>query len=236
MSQAEPGFDDFSERYNELLRDPVREVFSGGTSEFFHLRKRDLICDYFRRHGQDTRTLTHLDLGCGRGELLRLLRKEFARVCGCDPSGGMLGNGGLAGAEIEVRRQDVNVRIPFESTQFDCVTAVCVYHHVPPSDRGDLMGEVVRVLKPGGVLALIEHNPYNPLTRLIVSRTPVDADAVLLRSAEARALVRSQGLTVDDQQYFLYLPDRVYGKLKRLEPWLRSLPLGGQYAVFAKKR
>jgi hypothetical protein len=86
-------------------------------------------------------------------------------------------------------------------------------------------------------LAIIERNPYNPLTRLIVSRTPVDADAKLLRPIETRGLLRQQGLEIDKVQYFLYLPEGAYQRLSFLEKTLCSrIPLGGQYAVFGRSK
>ena len=232
MKNSSPKFDQFSEAYEQLLNDPIRDRFSPGGTEFFHLRKRDLIRQYFRRRRMETRNLAYLDLGCGKGELASLLRNDFARVAGCDPSAGMLSAGELASKGIETRVQDDPGRIPFEGGEFDFVTAVCVLHHVPPPARAALIQEARRVLKRGGTLAIIEHNPYNPITRLIVSRAPVDADAILLRPAETRGLFREAGLNIDDQRYFLYLPAFLYGRLSRLESALAKVPFGGQYAVF----
>ena len=48
MSKSEPEFDQFSESYPQLLRDPIRDRFAPGGTEFFHLRKRDVIGNYFR--------------------------------------------------------------------------------------------------------------------------------------------------------------------------------------------
>ena len=136
---------------------------------------------------------------------------------------------------FETREQRVPNLIPFDDREFDLVTAVCVYHHVPPDTRGSLTTEVARVLKPGGVFCIIEHNPYNPLTRLIVGRTPVDADAILLRPAETRALQQGAGLAVQEQDYFLYLPEPLYKHLSFVETLFAKLPLGGQYAVFGQR-
>jgi SAM-dependent methyltransferase len=230
-----PEFDSFSDSYDELLKDPIRDRFTRGTSAFFHLRKRDLIREYFLRRAIDTRKLSYLDIGCGKGELLTLLHNDFAQVCGCDPSDRMIATGELKARGIEVRVQHDNGRIPFEDRQFDFVTAVCVYHHVPPASRQVLTAEACRVLKPNGVFAIVEHNPYNPITRLIVNRTPVDADAILLRPAETRLLFQHQGLAIDNQRYFLYLPEHAYRRLGFIENGLGSwLPLGGQYIVFGR--
>jgi SAM-dependent methyltransferase len=231
----EPEFDRFSHSYEDLLKDPIRDRFSGGTSEFFHRRKRDLIVEYFHCRGINTRELSYLDLGCGKGELLTLLHDDFAYACGCDPSHQMITTGQLKAHGIDARVQHEIGRIPFEDGQFDLVSAVCVYHHLPPDHRRGLTAEARRVLRPNGTFVIIEHNPYNPLTRLIVSRTPVDADAILLRPSETRHLFEHQGLVIEDQRYFLYLPERAYRRLGFLEaalgPWM---PLGGQYAVFAR--
>lgn len=227
-----PEFDRYSGSYEELLKDPIRDRFMGSGPQFFHLRKRDLIRQYFSPRGIDTRRLSYLDIGCGKGELLSLLRDDFHQVAGCDPSPAMLSS--IQG--METRVQDDSGKLPFADATFDFVTAVCVYHHVPPASRLALTREAYRVLRPQGVFAILEHNPYNPVTRLIVSRTPVDADAVLLRPSEARAAMRLAGFTCHPPTYFLYFPEPLYRRAgHRLEHLLRSVPLGGQYAIFAAK-
>jgi SAM-dependent methyltransferase len=229
---SRPEFDRYSATYDELLHDPLRERFSGGGSEFFHLRKRDLIRDYFRSRRLDSQQLRNLDVGCGKGELLSLLRDDFAYVAGCDPSAEMLSC--VAAADTKVQTDPAV--IPFGDAAFDMVTAVCVYHHVPPNARLSLTREVRRVLRPGGTLVIIEHNPVNPVTRLIVSRTPVDADAILLSSSEAQTCVKDAGFNIDCSRYFLFLPEFLYKRgLGGIEHLLRKVPLGGQYAVFANR-
>lgn len=225
-------FDEYSSEYEKLLRDPIRDRFASGTgSQFFHTRKRDLILDFWQTQGVDTRGLSYLDLGCGKGELLGLLKPSFGRVAGCDPSIGMMRS--LEG--VDARVQSDPCAIPFDSGQFDFVTAVCVYHHVPLSDRARLTAEAKRVLKPGGIFCIVEHNPYNPATRIIVSRTPVDANAILLRSSETRSLLTRTGLSIAGQKFFLYFPESLYGGVGRIvEKGLAHVPLGGQYAVFGR--
>jgi SAM-dependent methyltransferase len=229
---SQPEFDRFSGSYEELLKDPIRDRFTRSGQQFFHVRKRDLIRQHFSSLGVDTRALRYLDVGCGKGELLSLLREDFHEVAGCDPSPGMLSSS----EGVETRVQENPGKIPFDDAAFDFVTSVCVYHHVPPSSRLALTREAYRVLKPGGIFAIIEHNPYNPVTRLIVSRTPVDADAVLVRAAEVRGCMRAAGFTCDVPRYFLYFPEPIYRRTgDRLERLLRGVPLGGQYAIFGTK-
>lgn len=228
----QPEFDRYSASYEELLKDPIRDRFAGTGSEFFHTRKRDLIREYFRRRGIDMHRLRYLDIGCGKGELISLLRGDFGHVAGCDVSPGMLG----FAEGVNTRVQDDPGKVPFDRDEFDFVSAVCVYHHVPPSARLALTREVHRVLRPGGVFCVIEHNPYNPATRVIVSRTPVDADAILLKSAESLHWMSQAGFKRDALQYFLFFPQPLYKRGAHvMEGWLRSVPLGGQYAVFGHK-
>ena len=229
---SQPEFDRYSGSYEDLLKDPIRDRFAGSGSEFFHVRKRDLIREHFSRLGVDSRAMRYLDIGCGKGELLSLLRDDFREVAGCDPSPGMLSSS----QGVETRVQENPGKIPFDDTSFDFVTSVCVYHHVPVSSRLALTREAYRVLKPGGIYAMIEHNPYNPLTRLIVSRTPVDADAVLMKASEARKLMGEAGFACDSLKYFLYFPEPIYRRVgNRLEYLLRGVPLGGQYVIFGTK-
>ena len=222
-------FDRFAGSYEELIRDPLRDAFAGN-SDFFQTRKRDVIRNYFSRRGREMRELHYLDMGCGKGELMSLLASDFARVAGCDPSRAML----EAARNLEVRVQQDPTRIPFADKEFDFITAVCVYHHVPFQTRLDLCGEVRRVLRPGGVFALIEHNPLNPATRMIVRRSPMDAGANLLCANDARSMLERAGFTIDDQTYFLYFPEKVFKAAAGIENLLRRVRLGGQYAMFGK--
>jgi len=232
---VKPEFDSFSDSYDDLLKDPIRDRFMGGASDFFHTRKRDLIRSYFAKRGTSTYDLAYLDLGCGKGELAVSLRGDFGRTCGCDPSDAMMRSGQIEARGIETLVQEYPEVIPFPDGEFDFVSAVCVYHHVPLASRGQLTAEVYRVLKPGGTFVIIEHNPYNPVTQGVVKRTPVDADAILLKPMETRGLLRSKGFSISELEYFLYLPEKLYRNFGRLETMLRRVPLGGQYAAFGER-
>jgi SAM-dependent methyltransferase len=225
-----PEFDKYANQYKELLHDPIRERFAPGSGFFFE-RKWELLADFARRSGWQLDRMTWLDVGCGKGELLRLGAPHVKRTAGCDVSEGMLD--GCEGLNV-VAQPDPS-RLPFPDAHFDLVTAVCVYHHVPPADRHALTVEIARVLKPGGTACIIEHNPFNPATQWIVRRTPVDADAQLLRAATARAVLAGAGLSPIHTTYFLYVPEKRYKKLHGVEALLSWVPAGGQYAAFGRK-
>jgi SAM-dependent methyltransferase len=227
-------FDHLSSSYEDLLRDPLRDRFTGQESLFFHRRKADLIRRFLCRRDISASSLRYLDVGCGKGELLSLLQRDFKHTAGCDVSSEMMRHVSQVNG-IETRVQKDSLRIPFGDAEFNFVTAVCVYHHVPLADRGALTGEIGRLLRPGGIFCVIEHNPFNPITRLIVSRTPVDADAILLPARESRGLAAQAGFAPLELDYFLYFPQALYRYLGRMEGLLAKVPLGGQYALFSSK-
>jgi SAM-dependent methyltransferase len=221
-------FDAYASDYAALVRDPIREKFAN-SNKFFFERKVDVIRRFYRRIGKDTRTLTWLDVGCGQGDMLRVGQTYFRHALGCDVSEGMLSS--CSG--LQVRRQPSPEEIPFDNKSVDFVTAVCVYHHIPEDRRAAFTLELVRVLRPGGIFCIIEHNPFNPATRLIVSRTPVDADAHLLCARAAASLMYGAGAKVLAVRYFLLFPQLIHKYWSGLEDFLSTIPIGGQYAVFS---
>jgi 2-polyprenyl-6-hydroxyphenyl methylase/3-demethylubiquinone-9 3-methyltransferase len=116
----------------------------------------------------DRDKLSLLDVGCGGG----FLAEEFARmgfsVTGADPSPASieaarehaLANG-LAVA-YEVARGE---SLPFDNASFDAVACCDVLEHVDDLDA--VVGEIARVLKPGG-LFLFDTINRTPASRLVV--------------------------------------------------------------------
>lgn len=224
-----PEFDQYASSYTELLEDPVRNRFARDPLHF-HRRKWVLIEKLLKRTGVTLGTLRWLDVGCGRGELLELAGKNYKQAVGCDPSSGML----PPNTSFKVYKQPSPIELPFEDNSVDFVTAVCVYHHVHGEDRTLLTNEIRRVLTPGGLCCIIEHNPWNPITRTIVKRCPVDVDADLLTARAANTLFEAFGFEPLGTDYFLYFPERLFNSLGAMESVFHKLPLGGQYALLTR--
>lgn len=224
-----PRFDEFASSYSELLSDPARSRFATDPLHF-HLRKWYVIRALLERAGRRSESMKWLDVGCGRGELLNLAKRSFAEAHGCDPSKSM--SASCRGIHVHV--QHSANQLPFESHSFDFVSAVCVYHHVPKSERNAITAEIRRVLRPGGLFCMMEHNPLNPITSAIVKRCPVDAGAELLTAREGVAIAKSSGFTTIEKEYFLYLPEKIFSKASRIERLLRHIPMGGQFALLLK--
>ena len=87
-------------------------------------------------------------------------------------------------------------------------------------------------MRPGGLVAIFEHNPFNPLTRLAVNRCEFDEDAVLVRPRTAIRLLRDTALRPVDHRYVILLPSDRPAALA-FERALRRVPLAAQYYVAA---
>lgn len=223
-------FDQFAHSYVEELDDPVRRLFTDDAI-FFHRRKMDLLLTILRKRRLDPAAMHWIDVGCGRGDLLKMGKGKFGSLSGCDVSAEMLAycDG------VNVRRQSSVTTLPFDSGSADLITAVCLLHHVDLEDRLPLMREMARILKPGGLLAVVEHNTYNPVTRWIVKRSPVDTNARLLSPRLSSQLMESAGVPTSDTQYFLYFPEKLYATIGGMEGYLSRVPFGGQYLVAGVK-
>jgi SAM-dependent methyltransferase len=224
-----PEFDKFASSYAKLLDDPLRNRFAHDPLHF-QRRKWLLIEEFFKSAGITPGTLRWLDVGCGQGEFLELAGKNFAAAMGCDPSAGML----PANAGFKTYQQPSLVVLPFGDQSVDFVTAVCVFHHVHGQDRTLLANEIRRVLIPGGLCCIIEHNPWNPVTKRIVKRCPVDVDAELLTAGQAIKMLAASGFASLNLKYFLYLPEGLFERCGAIEKLASKLPFGGQYAVLAQ--
>ena len=114
------------------------------------------------------------------------LAGAVGRLVGLDVSAEMTSRAAERNPGVEYVVSDAAM-FPFADSTFDVAFASCVLHHVPRGERAALVAELARVVRPGGLVSVLEHNPINPATRLVVARCEFDEDAVLLRMRETAA-------------------------------------------------
>lgn len=227
MSQAE--FDVWRDDYERVVDRSIE--FSGLGHDFFMAAKADLLAEVAAERLGGGQNVRLLDVGCGVGRLHAHLKGRFGEVHGCDVSQESIARAALENPTVSYCANE-RPRLPYPDDAFDLVTTSCVLHHVPPADWLTFARELRRVTRPGGVAVVIEHNPWNPLTRLAVSRCPFDADAVLLSGPRAKRLMLAAGFGSASNRFFLTFPSS-RPTVRRLERLLSRAPLGAQYATVA---
>jgi ubiquinone/menaquinone biosynthesis C-methylase UbiE len=170
-----------------------------------------------------------LDVGCGTGVLAERLAQAGYQMWGVDPSAGML-------EVLRRRAPDVQATVasgtslPFDSDRFDLVLTVAVMHHIAAPDAvRETLGEMVRVLRPGGRLIVWDHNPRNPYWKSLMSRVPQDTgEERLIPEAEVLGGLRAAGARVlsSDQLGFVpeFVPPRALARAARGERGVERVP------------
>ena len=221
--------------FDRFARDYVAEVDKVANVSVERLagEKARLILDVLSSHLGDPKRLRVLDIGCGIGLVDGELEAQVRLLCGADLSRESLIHAQRRAPGTQFTLYD-GVNLPFADSSFDAVFAVSVLHHVPPATRNAFMTEMLRPIVNNGLAIIIEHNPFNPITRRIVSRCAFDADAVLLNCGEARALLAAAGTRTIGRRYLGFSPVR-NGLIERAERSFAWLPIGAQYCVWGVK-
>ena len=221
---------DLSEQYAEMLQRGIR--LSGENQDFFIAGRLHHLT---RALPPACRPRRVLDFGCGTGNTTPFLTEAFpeARVVGVDTAENALAWGAARYGSPRVsfcRLADLA-----HQEVFDLCYTNGVFHHIEPAGRRKALRLILDALRPGGVFALFENNPWNPGARLVMSRIPFDRDAKPLSPREATRLLRDAGFARCAPVRSLFYFPKPLALLRSAEPCLAHLPLGAQYCVLAFK-
>ena len=209
-------------------------AFTGADHAFFTQAKVRPLLELARRRVGDPRELAFLDFGCGPGETERFLEGRVGSLVGVDTSAAMVDHARKQNPWATYHAIEPGQKTPVADGSIDVCFAICVLHHVPPPQRQSVMQEMARVTRPGGLIALFEHNPLNPVTRHAVAGCEFDRDAVLVTRRESQRLLRGAGLAGVEGAYIVFFT-RDSPRLRRIEARLGWLPFGAQYVVSARR-
>ena len=223
-------FDSFASSYEADL-DQALSV-SGEDKDYFARGRISWLAKCLRELGAQPQSA--MDYGCGIGGTAVLLRDlaGVESVVGLDPSGSSL-------EMARSRYRDLGIRFLRFEDYFPCEeidVAYCngVFHHIPVGERGKAAKYILHSLRPGGLFALWENNPWNLGALWVMSRCAFDRDAVILTPSETAGLLREEGFQVLYTN-FLFIFPRFLKFLRFLEPWFSRFPCGAQYMVLSRK-
>jgi len=223
-------FDEYASTYDAALGRGL--AISGESKDYFAYRRIAWLGRRLAELGIRPRSV--LDFGCGTGSTMPFLREilEPESILGVDDSTSSLEVARQAHEAPAVQFMQREKFVPDGS--FDLVFCNGVFHHVLPCERAAAVATIRRALRPDGVVALWDNNPWNPGARYVMWRIPFDRDAVPISSREAGRLLREGGFEVLHTDFLFIFPHLMRG-LRRLEPTLSRLPLGAQFQVFARR-
>ena len=224
-------FDHHADGYSHTINGALKEF--DASHDFFYRHKAKLIARLLAGMGRDASAMDLLDVGCGIGNIHELIGPKFRSLHGVDVSGTSIAEAKSRFPQYQYTAYDGN-RLPVEDGSVDIALAICVFHHVPPAYWSQLAAEMLRVLRPGGVVLIIEHNPWNPVTRHIVNTCPIDADAVLLSRPRTVRLLKEAGAVKVSARSILSIPPKT-DFLMTVDSLFGLLPLGAQYYCLAQK-
>jgi SAM-dependent methyltransferase len=228
---SQPEFDRYAESYQRMHAENIR--ISGEAPDYFARYKAEHAGRLAAGRLPVNRVL---DFGCGIGNATSFLQQCFS---GCEVTGTDVSPASL---EIAKSRTGPDARfvavegdaLPFGDRHFGLVFVSCVFHHLEAERHGAALHEIRRVLAPDGVLAIYEHNPWNPLTVRAVESCEFDELAVLIPASRMKMTVTAAGFGRARTQFIVFYPGFLHF-MRWSESMLSWLPLGAQYCVSARR-
>ena len=227
MGKDTASFDEFADDYEAALEKGIS--VSGESKDYFAERRVVWLKGTLGGH----RPAVVLDYGCGTGSATPFLQDILGvdRVVGVD----------VSTRSLEVARRSYSARTEFHTLDeyipdgtMDLAYCNGVFHHIPLAERSNAVSYVFRSLKPDGLFAFWENNPWNPGTQYIMWRIPFDRDAIKIAPPAAIKMLKAGGFKIERVDFQFVFPRRL-GFLRGAEKNLASLPLGAQYQVLCRK-
>ncbi len=216
-----------------------RSLPPGVSSDEFVRQKAECVARWIRE-GAGSGELRYLDFGCGNGRLFRYLldsdslrtmfEKGRLRLFGVEPSVESLREAERIAGDQRVRLVPRLQDLP-TGERFDFIISCNVFHHIPPPERVQTARELQARMSPGARLVIWEHNPFNPLARLLVKVCPFDKEARLLSLITVRRLFERSACRCMRHAYVNLIPPawQRAKPLRTIDGALAALPIGAQY-------
>jgi ubiquinone/menaquinone biosynthesis C-methylase UbiE/broad specificity phosphatase PhoE len=209
----------------ELSR--ITQIYNRVLSSSVNLndQARDQRLRHFLRFANLPTGFRVLDVGTGNGRLALMLAEDGAReVVGIDISPAMLEVAEyLRASSHSPSAVRVNYRlaaaqnVPFRSEGFDAVLCRLVLHHAHRPE--EILRELIRVLKPGGLFVLADllavDDPVRRATQNTIEARRNPSHAAMYTADQYRRLLANAGLTIENETVAVFEQE--------LDDWLNDL-------------
>lgn len=232
MDRLDRDLDEFKNKDEKSLFYPLYQAFEDrfrGVKEAVR-NKQEIYLPLIKAAVGESVSAPVLDIGCGRGEWLALCRKNGYQTQGVDINSDSVALCRNEGFDVSLADALEYLNATADNT-FAAVTGFHIAEHLTLNYLITLLDEVLRVLKPDGVLILESPNPENVITGSCnfyldpTHRAPLPP-ALLLFLLEVRGFKEVRPLRINENTDFQFE-----------EPLLNKLMFGPQdYAAIGMKR
>ena len=175
---------------------------------------------------------------CGSNHSFFLQHFDLLKLTGIDPSSESIDQ---AKKNFALLDSDSSCEVTYlrsddftPESNYDLVYCNGVFHHIPLEERCRALGTIYECLRPGGVFAFWENNPYSLPARYVMSKIPFDHDAIMVWPSQVRELMTRIGFEVVSTDYHFIFPSLLRW-MRWSEKLFCKLPLGAVFSVIHQK-
>jgi SAM-dependent methyltransferase len=182
---------DFQTSYDLVADEYVRRI----SGELQHKPLDRQLLDRFAARVRDFGPVC--DMGCGPGHVARYLQDRGVEVCGVDLSPAMVERARRLTPGVEFRQGDM-MTLDISDGAWAGIVAFYSIIHIPRSDMAQALGELSRVLRPGGILLLAFHIGDDSIHLDEWWGQKVCVDFFFFRSDEMATYLREAGFDIEE--------------------------------------
>jgi len=176
--------------YDVVADEYVRRIFD-------ELQHKSLDRQLLDRFAASVRDLgPACDMGCGPGHVARYLHERGIQVCGIDLSPAMVQRARRLTPDVEFRQGDM-LALDAPDEAWAGIAAFYSIIHIPRSDLAQALGELWRVLRPGGTVFLAFHIGDDTVHFDELWGRKVCVDVVFYRADEVAGYLRAAGFEIE---------------------------------------
>tara|TARA_B100000035_G_C21024662_1_gene565640 strand:- start:475 stop:1164 length:690 start_codon:yes stop_codon:yes gene_type:complete len=221
MDKNKVDFDYFAENYNNTIIKASKFISKSNFDYFAYYKIKRL------KSVIDFKPLKILDYGCGIGNLIPEIKKNFP-------------HSEIYGYEVSKKSLEVALsRFSYLKTfnkndKYDLIIFCGVFHHCSENEQEEIFNSLRNITNENSKLVVFEHNPKNYITRRIVKNCELDKDAVLIDLKSLVNKFENENYECEKYEFIFFVPP-LLRIINFIEYFLKKIPFGCQYFTIYKK-